>query len=103
MPQSLATARGESRLALVREGRDVGEVADAARRPRNAGDERMRARSLGAAAPPSRAAEPSPFSTAPGARLTSPRIVGAVALISALGTVLLAALAASATLAWAGG
>ncbi len=102
MPTSLASARGESRLALVRDVPDVAHRTAVPATPapvRPASSLRVAARRDDA----SEAGESSPFSTTREEPAPSRRLLGAVALVAALGTVLLAALAASATLAWAGG
>ncbi len=91
MPTSLAEDRRGARLTLVRASVPVASTS----MPRSAGTQ-ARPLSDAPAAPRASVAQlPAP----PSGR----RVAGAVLLVTALGTVLLAALAASATLAWAGG
>lgn len=104
MPTWLASARGESRLALVRDVPDVAHGSAAPTAPaRPAAGVRMAAHRDDTPAGGESWSSSLPWSTTRGAAGSSRRLVGAVALVAALGTVLLAALAASATLAWAGG
>jgi len=100
MPTSLASARGESRLALVR---DVPGVAHGSAAPPAPARPAPGVRTMTPRVDASDASESSPFPPAHGVQAPARRLVGAVALVAALGAVLLAALAASATLAWAGG